>query len=86
MQYNIFFSWQSDLPSGVTRTFIEEALKRAASTVAKEDTIDVEPVIDRDTTGVPGSPDISSTIIAKIDDAQAFVADVTIINQGHPDG
>lgn len=39
----------------------------------------VEPVIDRDTQNVPGAPDIGATILAKIDAAAVFVADVTIV-------
>jgi hypothetical protein len=40
----------------------------------------VEPVIDRDTAGVPGSPDIAHTIFDKIDAAAVFVCDVSIVN------
>jgi hypothetical protein len=40
----------------------------------------VEPVVDRDTLNVAGSPDIGATILAKIKDADVVVADVTIIN------
>src|SRR6185503_1535671 len=41
-----------------------------------------EPVIDRDTVGVPGSPDIATTILQKIEKAAVFVCDVSFINQG----
>jgi len=44
-----------------------------------DDTIAVEPVVDRDTQGIPGAPDIASTIFAKITVADVFVADVSII-------
>lgn len=44
--------------------------------------VQVEPVIDRDTVGVSGSPDIGQTIFQKIDKAAVFVADVSIINAG----
>lgn len=39
----------------------------------------VDPVIDRDTQNVPGAPDIGATILAKIDAAAVFVADVTLV-------
>jgi hypothetical protein len=78
----VFYSWQSDLDGKTTRSFIEEALKRAIKALQKDDTLDVEPVIDRDTKDVPGSPDIAKTILEKIDRAQIFVGDVTIVNQG----
>src|SRR5438309_1109416 len=62
----VFYSWQSDLDGKTTRSFIEEALKRAIKALQKDDTLDVEPVIDRDTKDVPGSPDIAKTILEKI--------------------
>jgi len=40
----------------------------------------VEPVLDRDTAGLAGSPDIASSIFGKIGMADIFVADVSIIN------
>ncbi len=76
----IFYSWQSDLPNNLNRGFIEEALERAAKSIRNDDSIQIEPVIDRDTAGVPGSPDIASTIFSKINQAQIFVCDVSIIN------
>lgn len=76
----IFYSWQSDLPNNLNRGFIEEALERAAKSIRNDNSIQVEPVIDRDTAGVPGSPDIASTIFSKINQAQIFVCDVSIIN------
>jgi hypothetical protein len=79
---SIFYSWQSDLDGKTTRSFIEDALRRAIKALRKDDTLDVEPVIDRDTKDVPGSPDIAKTILAKIGRAQIFVGDVSIINKG----
>lgn len=75
----IFYSWQSDLPNPTNRTFIEKALERAAKAIRDDESIEVQPVIDRDTAGVPGSPAIAETIFDKIDGAGAFVADVSII-------
>jgi hypothetical protein len=82
MQCKVFYSWQSDLPNKTNRGFIQTALENAVKRICTDDSIEVQPVIDRDTVGVPGSPDISETIFAKIDEAAVFVADVTIINQG----
>ena len=76
----IFYSWQHDLPNATNRGFIQTALEAATKTIREDDSIHVEPVVDRDTAGVPGSPDIASTILAKIDQAQVFVCDVSIIN------
>jgi hypothetical protein len=76
----IFYSWQSDLPSAANRSFIEKALENASREIRKDGSVNVEPVIDRDTKGVAGSPDIADTIFTKIDRADIFVCDVSIIN------
>lgn len=77
----VFYSWQSDLPNATNRGFILNALESAAKTLRKDGSLLVEPVIDRDTAGVPGSPNISETIFRKINQASVFVCDVSIINQ-----
>jgi len=80
--YKVFYSWQTDLPNATNRSFIEKALENAAKSIRSDDSIKVEPVIDRDTAGVPGAPDIASTIFGKIEEAQVFACDVSIINEG----
>jgi hypothetical protein len=87
MRRIVFYSWQSDLPNATNRGFIQTALENAAAAIAADDTIAVEPVVDRDTQGVAGSPDIASTIFAKITAADIFVADISIVArpaQGRP--
>jgi hypothetical protein len=81
MRRIVFYSWQSDLPNSTNRGFIQRALESAATAIAGDDTVAVEPVIDRDTEGVAGSPDIASTIFAKIAAADVVVVDVSIINK-----
>ena len=76
----VFYSWQSDLPNPTNRGFIQDAVERAAKAIREDDSIKVEPVVDRDTAGVPGSPDIANTIFEKIDASQVFACDVSIIN------
>jgi hypothetical protein len=80
MRRIVFYSWQSDLPNPTNRGFIQKALETAAAAIAGDNTVAIEPVIDRDTEGVPGSPDISATIFAKITAADVVVVDVSIIN------
>jgi hypothetical protein len=80
MASTIFYSWQSDLPNAINRRFIQTALERAARSIRNDASIHVEPVVDRDTSGVPGSPDIATTILEKIDNCDVFVCDVSIIN------
>lgn len=79
MNRTVFYSWQSDLPNPTNRGFIQKALEKAIKQVSLDKgTI----VIDRDTAGVGGSPDISKTIFDKISKADVLVADVSIINHG----
>jgi hypothetical protein len=81
-QATVFYSWQSDLPNATNRGLILDALERAAKKIRTDDSLAVEPVLDRDTQNVPGAPDIAHTIFEKIEKASAFVADVSIINPG----
>lgn len=83
----IFYSWQSDLPNATNRSFIQQALENTAKVIAQDRMVGVEPVIDRDTQGVAGAPDIAKTIFGKILAADVFVADVSIIagcREGRP--
>lgn len=75
----VFYSWQSDLPNKTNRGLIEDALLRAAKRVRNDETMDIEPVIDRDTQSVPGAADITGTILRKIEEASVFVCDVSIV-------
>src|ERR1700730_1854866 len=79
MKKIVFYSWQSDLPNACNRGFIQDALEGAAAAIKADETVEVEPVVDRDTQGVPGAPDIASTIFSKIVAADVFVADVSIV-------
>jgi hypothetical protein len=81
MKKIVFYSWQSDLPNGTNRTLIESALKDAAKEIGDDESTDIEPVIDRDTQGVSGAPNIATAIFQKIDSADIFVADVSIIGR-----
>lgn len=79
MKRIVFYSWQSDLPNATNRGFIQTALENAAAGIVADATLAVQPVVDRDTQGVPGSPDIAATIFAKITASDVFVADVSIV-------
>ena len=73
----LFYCWQSDHPDD--RNLIEHALKRAVKAVARDGHLSIEPVVDRDTRGLPGTPDITKAIFEKIDASAGVVADVTIV-------
>lgn len=72
----IFYSWQSDIKA--SRNFISDCLKRLPPKLVDLATIEIS----RDTEGIAGAPNIGDTIYEKIDRADIFVADVTIINSG----
>ena len=78
----IFYSWQSDTPNAVNRGFIEGCLQRAIDELKSDDDLELDPCLERDTSGVPGSPDIAATIFEKIKAADVFVGDVTFIDKG----
>jgi len=66
------------LDSKTHRYFIEKCLKKALADLEKDASIYMS--YDRDTKGVNGSPDITSTIFDKIDKCVLFVCDVSIVN------
>lgn len=78
---NIFYSWQSDAPNSINRTFIGRALEDAAKNLNRSEDADVEDAVrlDQDTQDVPGSPPIVDTILAKIAACDVFVPDVTFM-------
>ncbi len=72
----IFYSWQSDIKA--SRNFISDCMKRLLQKLVDLAAIEIS----RDTEGIAGAPNIGDTIYEKIDRADIFVADVTIINAG----
>ena len=78
-----FYSWQSDLPNAINRGLIEKAPEKAIKRIGRNTTLDpasrVE--LDKDTQGVSGSPPIAETILAKIENCAAFVADLTFVGE-----
>src|SRR5688572_14252876 len=82
MGRTIFYAWQATLPNATHRGFIFRALTEACTVIGHEFAIDERPEVDHDTRGVPGSPDIVSTIQRKIVAAECFIGDVSIVQQG----
>ena len=74
MKVTVFYSWQSDTRAAANRTLIQEALEAAAEQLRADDSIAIEPVVDRDTLAVPGAPDIATTILEKIDAIQTRIS------------
>ena len=86
----IFYSWQSDRPTGICRSFIERALQSAIDRLRAD--VEIEPSLredlelDKDTKNAPGSPAIFDTIMAKIASASVFVPDLTFVGQREDKG
>lgn len=78
----IFFSWQTDSPPESNRKPIRRALNKAKNVIESKRP-DVEIVLDEATRQTSGSPDIPSTILEKVAQADVFVADITTINRIH---
>lgn len=79
----IFWSWQSDTPGKIGRHFVRNALEDALKELNEEPTIEESDrfELDHDRKGVPGSPDLVSTILKKIEESKVFVADVTPVGR-----
>lgn len=79
-EFVIFYSWQSDLPDSTNRTAIRLALK-SVGFMLEESRPELKILIDEATRGEPGSPDIPTAILAKIDKSDVFVGDLTTVNK-----
>jgi hypothetical protein len=79
MSETVFWSWQSDRDERVTRHLIREAIVIALDRMSGASDIEERLEIDHDTRGLPGSPDIVSAILEKIERSAVFVADITPI-------
>lgn len=79
MDVTVFYSWQSDRPGEVCRHFIRDAAEEALRQIDVSATVDPSPRLDHDTKGESGMPEIAATILAKIERAGFFLADVTFV-------
>jgi len=77
MKANIFYSWQSDLPSN--RRFLEKCIKKGINRLNQERGLLA--VLDRDTKNELGSPSISDTVFRKIDRSKFFICDISLIGE-----
>lgn len=82
----VFWSWQSDRSPKLHHYFVRDALKEACKMIAQdpEYTEADRPEVDHDTKNTAGTPDIASTILTKISEANVFVADVTPVAMTDP--
>lgn len=78
----VFYSWQSDLPGNQTRYFIKDCIDQAVINLGEE----VEAERNNDTEGLPGSPNIVTSIFEKIDNSDLFVSIVGSYKQQKDNG
>ncbi len=81
MEYNIFYSWQSDLDDHFQMDqirFVENALKQAKLKLSDVHTY----LIDKAARDVSGAINIVEDIDSKINLCDIFIADISIINKG----
>jgi hypothetical protein len=79
----IFWSWQSDTPGNIGRHFVRSSLEAALKELNQELTLEESErlELDHDRKGVAGSPDLTTTILKKIEESKVFVADVTPVGK-----
>lgn len=75
-KFKIFYSWQSDLPSNKTKSFIRECINEAIDLAQETEAIEAER--DEATSGTTGSPNIVTTLFSKIDECDLFIADLSL--------
>jgi hypothetical protein len=79
MPNTVFFAWQLDTPSENNKSFIWEALLRAAPSAATMGRPELSPRPETDTQGIPGAPNIVETIFKRIRACSVFVADLSFV-------
>lgn len=72
-EFKLFFSWQSD--DNRTRKIITTAINKAVHDIKVYHNYSI--IVEESTSNVPGTPQIVSTILDKIDLCDIFLADVT---------
>ncbi len=80
MEFTIFYSWQSDLPSKDNRSFIEKAIGASIKSLKADAELVLAPRLDESTSETPGTPSIDQTIFQKILACGILVADVSLIS------
>lgn len=82
MPTTVFFSWQADHPQAECKRFIDGALRQAVHRLSRESNVEDavrDLTLDRDTSGIPGTPPIVETIFRKISQAAVFVPDLSYV-------
>ena len=81
MPKSVFYAWQLDTNSKDNKIFIWDAICDACKSLSNDAIPEQSPRPEKDTDGIPGTPNIVQTIFNKIDECSVFIADVTFIAQ-----
>jgi hypothetical protein len=81
MGFTIFYAWQSDRPANLNRSFIQRAAEIAVDALQADAEIEEAPRLDHDTKDTPGTPEITKTILDKIERCGIFLADLTFVGR-----
>jgi hypothetical protein len=81
-KYNVFYSWQSDLPKETNLNGIRQCLRESANLLENE-VSEIHIELDEATRNTSGSPNIPMTIFSKIENTEIFICDLTIINEDY---
>lgn len=76
-EFNIFYSWQSDLPNKTNRGYIKDQLLKDIRKIEKELSVKIN--VDEDTRGSTDNDVIEKTIISKISQCDFFIGDISPI-------
>lgn len=77
-EFDIFFSWQSDLPGKEYKNYIWRELEK---TCKELDTEEMKVTPTESTRGNAGAVEIKDTVLSKIANCQIFICDVSIIGK-----
>lgn len=78
----VFYCWQSNLPYELNNTFIEDCIKEAIELVNNSiPSTNSRFILDKDTSGVSGSPPVTEIILNKINECSVFIADISNVGK-----
>ena len=79
MEITVFYAWQGAPDAKVDGSFIQEAVEKALKRITNDASLDFSLKLDHDTKDVPGMPEITTTILKKIEESHIFLADLTFV-------
>jgi len=85
-EFSIFYSWQSDTDGATNRHLIRSCLDVAVSKFNADVLVEDAARVDDGMAGVPGTPEVATTMFEKIDASSIFVADISLTGESRAGG